>query len=137
MLPRRAAGKADRRQGLRLGCVGPDTGRGIWQPDDLPQPCQPKAEDPGWKAIAPLPAPLESGTAIRLDAELPPPRNPMGIPHRKLPRIRTTRMPPHDAQAFMRWPLDFQGSIDLRFSLYRPIDSTDSIQPHSTELSGS
>ncbi len=36
-----------------------------------------------------------------VDAQLPP-CEPLGIPHRKLPRNRPPRMPPHDAQAFMR-----------------------------------
>jgi len=45
---------------------------------------------------------MESGTAIRVDAELPPSRDPMGIPRRELPRLRSSRMPSHDAQTFMR-----------------------------------
>ncbi len=48
---------------------------------------------------------LESRTALRLDAQLPPPRHPMGIPHRELPRLRPPRMPTHAPQAFMRWLL--------------------------------
>ena len=45
---------------------------------------------------------LESGMALRLDAPLPPPRHPMGIPHRELPRLCSTRLPSHLAQAFMK-----------------------------------
>ncbi|HVC90968.1 MAG TPA: ISAs1 family transposase [Acidobacteriaceae bacterium] len=41
-----------------------------------------------------------------MDAELPPTRHAMGIPHRKLPRLRTTRMPSHAPQTFMRWLLE-------------------------------
>ena len=42
-------------------------------------------------------------TDLRLDAELPPTRHAMGIPHRKLPRLCTASPPTHAAQAFMRW----------------------------------
>ncbi len=45
---------------------------------------------------------MEGRTALCLDAQLPKARHPMGVPHRKLPRIRPTRMHPHDAQTFMR-----------------------------------
>ena len=50
--------------------------------DDLAQSVQPQAEDPGRPPAAPLPPPLESRTSLCLDAELPPPGDAMGIPHR-------------------------------------------------------
>jgi hypothetical protein len=53
---------------------------------------------------------MESGTALRVDAELPPSRDPMGIPRRELPRLRSSRMPSHDAQTFMRPLLETQES---------------------------
>jgi hypothetical protein len=65
MLPPRAAGKADWRQGLR-------------HRDDLAQPVQSQAEDARWKAAG-LPSPaLEGGEHLRLDAELPPTAHEMG-----------------------------------------------------------
>ena len=49
---------------------------------------------------------MESGAALRLDAQLPQTRHAMGISRRELPGIRKSRMPPHDAQTFMRPLLD-------------------------------
>jgi len=39
---------------------------------------------------------------FRLDAPLPPPCHPMGVPHRELPRLCSARLPSHLVQAFMK-----------------------------------
>ena len=44
---------------------------------------------------------MEGRAALRMDAQLPKAREPMGVPHRKLPRNGPPRMPSHDAQIFM------------------------------------
>src|SRR5664280_890704 len=66
---------------------------------------------------------MESGTALRMDAKLPPTRYPMGIPRRKLPRLRASRMPSHDAQTFMRPLLEtlpLIRAVDSVFQEYLP-----------------
>jgi transposase len=49
-----------------------------------------------------LPQTMEGRAALRLDAQLPPPRHPMGISHRELSRLRPPRLPSYHAQVFMR-----------------------------------
>src|SRR5579859_1088647 len=45
---------------------------------------------------------MESRAPLCMDAQLQTTRYSMGIPHRKLPRIRPSRLSPNDAQTFMR-----------------------------------
>jgi len=66
-----------------------------------------KAQNPGWPPATPLSQTMESREALCMDAQLPTTRYSMGIPHRKLPRIRPSRLSPHDAQTFMRLLLVF------------------------------
>src|SRR5579862_4308601 len=104
MLPRRAPRKADRGQSVRFGRSRPDPARRVWHRDDRAQPGQPW-QNAGWPPTASLQAALESGTAVCLDAELPPSGHSMGVSCRKLPWLRSARLCPDAAQAFMRWLL--------------------------------
>jgi hypothetical protein len=45
---------------------------------------------------------MESGTALRLAAQLPQNSHPMGMPHRELSRLCPTSLPQTYAEAFMR-----------------------------------
>src|SRR6185437_6912664 len=47
---------------------------------------------------APLQEAMESRAPLRMDAQLPAAREPVGVPHRKLPRNGPPRMPPDAAQ---------------------------------------
>src|SRR5262245_34544563 len=75
-------------------------------------PTLPPEQDPGRAQTTALQTALESGTAVRLDAQLPLARHPMGIPHRKLPRLCPPCVPTHAAQALMRPPLETRDHFD-------------------------
>ncbi len=84
-----------------IGPARPHAPGRIWHRDDRAQPAQPQQES-GWPQAASLPQALESGETLRMDAQLPPTRHPVGIPHRELPRLRPPCLPSHAAQVFMR-----------------------------------
>ena len=100
-LYRRTDRPPHRLQSLRLGRTRPKARAGVRHRANRPQSAAPKPNS-GSTEAAPLSSPVESGTALRLDAPLPPPRHPMGVPHRKLPWLCSTRLPSHLAQAFMK-----------------------------------
>ena len=100
-LPRRTPGAADRRQSLRFGPARSNARRPIRHRNDRAQPSAQK-QDARWAKAATLQTALESGTALRLDAQLPLPRHPMVIPHRKLPRLCPPGLSVHVAQEFRR-----------------------------------
>lgn len=106
MLLRSTTGAADRRQGLRFRCARQADER-VRRRDDLAQSRQPQAKDTGWPITAQIQTALENRTALRLDAELPQVADTMGSEDRKLPRLRTPRMPAHTPQTSMRWALEF------------------------------
>ena len=61
-----------------------------------------RSTDAGRTQTPPLPASLARGETFRLDAQLPPPRHPLGVPYRQLPRLRAAGLPSTPAQIFMR-----------------------------------
>ena len=116
----RAPRPAGRRQGLDSEPSRPRAQGGIRHRDDRAQPAQPE-QQPGWTLIVPLPQTLESRAALRVDAQLPPPRHPMGISHRELPRLRPPCLSPHPAQTSMRTARSFGLSVNkMRETLFEP-----------------
>src|ERR1035437_4249200 len=112
--PRRTPRKAHRRQSLRLGRTRSTTRTSVRHRVDRAQP-GPAQKDAGRTPAAALQETMESGAALRLDAQRPQTRYPMGISHRELPRLRPPRLPPHAPQTFMRLVLvlrKFHRTID-------------------------
>src|SRR5579883_117091 len=115
-LPCPPARPPHRRQSLRLGPARPQARRDLRHRNDRPQ-SPPSRPHPGRETPASLSPPLEGRTALRLAAPLPPPRHPMGVPHRKLPRLRPPRLPSPPPSVFMRPALVRLGHRDLLTAL--------------------
>jgi hypothetical protein len=69
--------------------------------NDLSQPAETK-ENSGWQTPAPLSAPMEDRTTLRMVEELPPPYLAMGALLIQLPRHATTRLHVNPVETSMR-----------------------------------
>lgn len=111
MLLRSTPGTAHRRQSLRLGPARPLAQRRLWHRTDRTQSEGSQTQHAGRSKPAPIQKTLESRTPLRMAAQLQKTRHPMGIPHRKLPRFRASRLPQNSTQTFMRWLLGEEPSM--------------------------